>query len=314
MIHYYTGHPAEVYRQQFNDLLLAPEVTLRGLRTRELLHVVTEIPNPRDRLGIVPGRRLNPWLALSEALWLLAGRNDLTALAPYNKRIAEFSDDGKMLYGAYGYRIAGQIEPALARLRMDSADRRAVLAIWRAEDLTAPTLDPPCNDTVMFKLRDGALHMSVFCRSNDLHWGLHAVNIVQFGILQEYLAARLGVAFGPQLHWSDSLHIYRDGPAAEISERMVARSLEPVVALKGAPLWADLDEWKVSPVEFVKDCSDVLDDLKYGGLAFMEFADDFLRCYRERRYGQLESCRHAKTFTDWVTLGNEFWKEKEHAD
>jgi thymidylate synthase len=323
MIHY-IGHPASIYRWQLNDLLVAPEVVVRGRRTRELLNVVTEIPHPRDRLGIVPGRRFNPWLALSEALWLLAGRNDLAALEPYNKRIREFSDDGVTLYGAYGYRLRDQIESLLARLRADPADRRAVLSIWQPADLTASTFDPPCNTLLMFKLRDGALQMTVHCRSNDLHWGLHAVNAVQFGILQEYIAARLGAELGPQIHWSDSLHIYLDGPAATLTERMLARADEPVRELTGAELFPAAE---LPPHEQFKDCCDVAlgGGIKLGSqaLPFLQFADDFLRFYRRRdeHVDSTFTCRYPEQFNDWVEAGNvwlteasrEDQKEEEHA-
>lgn len=313
MIHHYRGHPAQIYRQQLWDLSTAPEVIVRGRPTRELLHVVTEIPVPRERWGIVPGRRLNPWLALSEALWLLAGRNDVAALAPYNKRIADYSDDGRTLYGAYGYRLREQIEPALARLRADPADRRVVLSIWKPEDLTAQTFDPPCNDLLMFKLRRGALDMTVHCRSNDLHWGLHAVNIPQFGILQEYLAARLGVALGPQIHWSDSLHLYTDGPAAELTKQMLLRRVAPIRELVGAALFAR----GLPPThsEFREMCAQPLCNGPTRDLpSFLQFAADFLRCYRECR--QLAShdfahCHHAERFTDWVEMGQAWMGEDE---
>src|SRR3990167_3960546 len=139
MTHLYSAKTfGSIYQQQLRDLVERPDhiVTVRGRPTRELLNVVTEITNPRARCQIVPGRKLNPWLMLSESLWLLAGRNDVASLLPYNKRIIKFSDDGKTLYGAYGYRIKDQIEPMLERLRQEDTDRRAVLPIWRAGDLT----------------------------------------------------------------------------------------------------------------------------------------------------------------------------------
>src|SRR3990167_2420988 len=148
MTHLYSAKTfGSIYQQQLRDLVDHPDyiVTVRGRPTRELLNVVTEITNPRARCQIVPGRKLNPWLALSEFLWMLAGRNDLAALKPYNKRIDQFSDDGKTLYGAYGYRIAQQIPQLLERLQKEPADRRAVLQIWNSHDLIAQTKDPPCN-------------------------------------------------------------------------------------------------------------------------------------------------------------------------
>ena len=230
-MHLFEGTCAQdLYRRQLFAILdYGQDVEVRGLRTRELLNVATIIQQPLRRPHIVPGRYANPYLALSESLHLLAGRNDVASLLPYNKRILEFSDDGETLYGAYGYRIRDQIPALIERLRRDPNDRRAVLSIWRPEDLTAEVKDPPCNDMVMFKLRAARLHMTVVNRSNDLHWGLYAVNVYQFSFLQEYIAACLGAGVGTQTHLSNSLHIYTgDHPGAKITARMVAARFVPL--------------------------------------------------------------------------------------
>lgn len=582
MIHVYSGdNPGRIYRQQLKDLVENPDyiVTVRDRPTRELLNVVTELRSPRNRCQIVPGRKLNPWLALSESLWLLAGRNDVASLLPYNKRITQFSDDGKTLYGAYGYRIADQIELALERLRQEDTDRRAVLQIWRPEDLTANTKDPPClagntvvaspegdmpikelvdkkypvytlneeskkielkwamgvyrgrrstikivtdagvlcvtpdhlfltkekkrlgfekkhvstvsyiwrkadnlqagmslvpiwrqidnrkgyeilrnvditknwsgdnkksihrmyyeflyglidssyhvhhlnhnpsdnrrnnflliegglhsqdhkskpdgkpyssrdgfmarkrnaieedertygptvsagtilsrwgkwsnyrsvvqgnhkvlrveegeeldvydlavednhnffvspgvlvhncNTQVRFKVRNENLFMKVSCRSNDLHWGLHAVNLFQFGILQEYIAARLGVGVGTQVHESDSLHIYTDTEGQKITDRMMAAMDEPLQELESIDWLFPNPFPDITHQDFAIMCGAVLDN-RYGmslpRFLFLEFAEDFLRSYREDPMGPI---RHAKIFASWMKLAGEF--------
>src|SRR3989304_4920002 len=152
----------EVYRDTLLTVMSeGASVEARGLQTKELLNFATVIEEPWNHCHFVPGRRWNPWIAMSEALWILAGRNDVAALLPYNKRIVEFSDDyGKgatppTLYGAYGKRIHYQIENMIARLEKDPNDRAAILSIWQPYDLHANTKDRPCNDMIMFKLRDG---------------------------------------------------------------------------------------------------------------------------------------------------------------
>jgi len=313
MTHFYrASNSAIIYRQQLKDLVENPDhiITVRGRPTRELLNVVTEITSPRARCQIVPGRKLSPWLMLSESLWLLAGRDDVAALEPYNKRISEFSDNGRTLYGAYGKRIADQIPNLLQRLIVEPNDRRAVLQIWREEDLTAITLDPPCNDLAMFKLRDENLHMTVICRSNDLHWGLHAVNLPQFSILLEYLAARLGVGVGTQTHLSQSLHIYTDVEGQKITDRMLAAMDEPLQELRVNGLFPSPLPSHITHKEFAEVwCSAVLDG--YGKqprpFPFLEFVDDFLQAYREP--DNKDPLRHAAAFSSWVRMAEEFWKK-----
>ncbi len=312
MRQYQGRNPADTYRQQLKDLLdEGDDVFVHGRPTKEFLDVQTQWTHPRERLQIIPGRRLNPWLALSEAIWTLAGRNDIAALLPYNKGIKMFSDDGEVLYGAYGYRISPQIVPLIKRLKADPNDRRCVLTIWDEGDLCAETKDPPCNDVVMFKLRDERLHMTVMNRSNDLHWGLYAVNQFQFGLLQEYIAARLGVGLGNQTHYSQSLHIYTDDQGSKITNRMLAAWDDPIEEVAHGwhfpQVLADHEEFKWL-------CNGVLAAdatvVKATKMPFFEFADDFLRVYRMRsdkeRLFEGAIIRHADRYPDWMALGKEF--------
>ncbi len=308
--------PHLLYRDQLGALLTdGEEVTVRGRPTRELLDVATVIRDPRQRVHVVPGRWANPFLALSDSLHVLAGRSDVASLLPYNQRIVDFSDDGEWLYGAYGPRIARQIMPLIERLRANTTDRRAILSIWEERDLQAPTKDPPCNDLVAFKLRNDHLHMTVFNRSNDLHWGLYAVNIYQFSILQEYIAARLRVELGTQTHISNSLHVYTDELGEKITVRMLNALEYPLPELPAPsflfPMGLPRHE------EFVRDCNTVLEGESYGnspgieeeGMAFLEFASDFLREYRAHKAGvtvRLRELRHASYFSDWIFAAEEF--------
>lgn len=89
--------------------------------------------------------------------------------------------------------------------------------------------DVCCNLSVMFSLRDTTeefedyskcpegittdrvvkvLDMTVTNRSNDLVWGALGANYVHFTVLQEYMAARLGVEVGRYHHVSNNLHVY----------------------------------------------------------------------------------------------------------
>ena len=301
--------PHNLYRYQLNYIRSAgQDVEVNGKPTKELLDVATVIEEPRRRVHVVPGRRANPFLALSEALHILGGRPDVASLPPYNKRIVDFSDDGVDLYGAYGRRIKDQIPHLLNRLRADPHDRRAILSIWEDRDLDADTKDPPCNDIVAFKLRENRLYMTIFNRSNDLHWGLYAVNLPTFSILQEYLAARLQVQLGTQTHISNSLHIYTgDHPGVKITDRMLAAMAEPLPELPEAqPLFPN---GLPNHDTFVGDCNRVLDGEAIEGVAFLEFAADFLKEYRAHRAGvaaNLAECRHGHYYADWLEAGDEF--------
>jgi thymidylate synthase len=65
------------------------------------------------------------------------------------------------------------------------------------------------------------LDIMVTNRSNDLLWGLLGANYVQFSMLQEYLAACIGVEVGKYHHMSNNLHVY-DGRADWKPEALLA--------------------------------------------------------------------------------------------
>ena len=54
------------------------------------------------------------------------------------------------------------------------------------------------------------LDMTVLCRSNDAVWGAYGANAVHFSVLQEYLAARIGVEVGLLYQVSNNFHVYQD--------------------------------------------------------------------------------------------------------
>lgn len=260
--------------------------------------------HPRERVLFNQVRDCNCFFHLYEALWMLAGRDDVASLAFYNSKVHQFSDDyyedmdgiNGTFNGAYGKRwrtssgppklinpgIAGyrrdgidQLNILVEHLKADPNSRRAVLQMWNLENdllkigegnctCTKDYAPPPqdmrasnghyngcqvnrvskdlcCNTSVMFSLREERLtidrflaaehvktegsiatmkpppackylDMTVTNRSNDLLWGLLGSNYVCFSLLQEYMAARLGVQVGLYHHFTNNLHVYKDRP------------------------------------------------------------------------------------------------------
>lgn len=187
--------------------------------------VCTVYERPLERVLFDEVRDANPFFHLMEALWMLAGRNDVEWLVRFNQRMATYSDDGVVFNAAYGYRWREQFELEAAHgaelrdqlgaivglLRKDPDSRRAVLQIWDAEaDLGVASKDLACNTQAMFKVRAGRLNITVTNRSNDIIWGCYGANAVQFSMLLEYMAARVGVEPGLYRQVSDSFHAYEE--------------------------------------------------------------------------------------------------------
>ena len=189
-------------------------------RVVELGPGVFELLSDRDRFVFLRGRCLNPFFAMVEACWVLAGENSLTPLEFVLPDYGRFSDDGSTLCGAYGYRFRvefgiDQFEAAIRHLSAYPKSRRVVLTIYSPRDILADSQDIPCNTQVLLKRRSDSLDVTVISRSNDLFLGVPYDWFV-FHAIQSYLAAKLRCRVGIQRHFSDCLHLYvRDLPKAE---------------------------------------------------------------------------------------------------
>lgn len=198
---------------RYGDVIVAPRP------------VTSHYENPRNRVLLDPTRDANPFFHLMEALWILAGRDDVAWLARFNNKMREFSDDGDTFHAAYGDRLRrcmaehhpqanrlgciDQLDIAVEALRLNPADRRVVLSIWSPEaDLFWVSKDIPCNDMIKLEIRDGRLNLIVFNRSNDIIWGCYGANVVQFSMIQEYLAGRIGCEVGFMEQVSTNWHAY----------------------------------------------------------------------------------------------------------
>lgn len=198
---------AEAYSILRKELLEAPLVAPRGLKTKELLGTTIHLRNPRNRLGFHKDRGYSLPLMIAEAIMLFSDSDRLEHLAFINPRMKMYSDTGSTLFGAYGNRIHTNIQDVLRKLKDDSSTRQAVLPIIRPYDLRVVTKDFPCTQVLQLMIRDSKLHMFTTMRSNDFGWGLQ-YDLPVFTIFQEILANTLQVEVGEYWHTANSLHIY----------------------------------------------------------------------------------------------------------
>lgn len=171
--------------------------------------------NPTERVLFDPVRDSNPFLGFFEALWIIAGRNDVGFLQGIVDSMKNFSDNGKTYYGAYGHRLrvqfaVDQVASAIGRLRKNPDDRQVVMLIRHPGDADYSGKDQPCNYAVDLKVRNGALNITVMNRSNDFIWGLTGTNVVQFSTLQEYIAGHIGTKVGTYHQITTSMHCYQN--------------------------------------------------------------------------------------------------------
>ena len=202
-----------------NTLLSEGEwVETRNGKTCRLDEPMTTVYGmPQERVLFDERRDANPFFHLMESLWMLAGRNDLAFVERFARQMRAYSDDGSTLWGAYGYRWRSQFDTdqllwAVDRLAANPNDRRVVLTMWdaRTDPMVADAggKDVPCNVAMKFAVRDGAVNMTVWNRSNDIVWGAYGANAVHMSILQEFVAQAIGARIGRYWQVSDDWHMY----------------------------------------------------------------------------------------------------------
>lgn len=178
-------------------------VAPRGFKTREVRGASLLLTRPQYNLVTV--KPLNIRFAVAEFLWILTGQNRLDLIDKFNGEITQFSDDGRHLSGAYGPPVADQLPWVIKQLEDQEDTRQALLTIWRPRP--GPSADVPCTISMQFMLRDDALEMVVFMRSNDLWLGF-PYDLFVFTMIQRYVAHAIGVPAGPYHHHVGSLHVY----------------------------------------------------------------------------------------------------------
>lgn len=297
--------------------------------------------SPTRRVLFNPVRDANCFFHMMESLWMLSGRNDVDPLAYYCGNVKQYSDDGKTFNGAYGERWRyshsqsrprewegiDQLDLLVSHLKADPESRRAVLSMWNVEDdlLKVDTArDVCCNLNVMFSLRRAMktegrgeaevevypasyLDMTVTNRSNDLLWGMLGANYTTFTILQEYMAARLGVEVGKYHHVSNNVHVYVERPDWRPVDLL---SVDPFdadsydgldnVPLKTVPLVRDPETFEQELPEFVSRHVDGQDSgiaVEWDEPFLEDVAEPLLSAFHEHKQGFHE---HAMRFCESI--------------
>ena len=179
----------------------------RGTCTRELIAVQLTVTDMLNNILVHPVRGLNYRFMVAEWMWIMAGRSDVESIARYNKKIAEFSDDGKRFFGAYGPRLAPQWEPTIELLKQDHSCRQAVMTVYASGDSAQKSKDTPCTLSLQLLVRRGQLHGIVTMRSSDIWLGM-PYDFFNFSMICNYIGMRLGFPVGSLTFNLGSSHLY----------------------------------------------------------------------------------------------------------
>ena len=281
--------------------------------------VVTVYQRPWERVLLYPSRDANPFFHLVEAIWMMAGSNDLKQLTYFNSGMSKFSDDGETLNGAYGYRWFqhfdrlgaidrpeyDQVEKVIEVLQKDPESRRAVLQMWDARsDLDSSSKDIPCNTNIYFKIRNQKLQMTVCNRSNDMIWGAYGANAVHMSVLQEYVAKALNVEMGEYYQFSDSFHVYLTPQWSELMNS----NLDPIdYPQQQVPVVTDASTFIEECKHFIAhrptfDWGHLNRPYQYTNPIFTEVLYPMVMayaCHKDREYALAHNCVQEIKAADW---------------
>lgn len=229
---------------------------------KELTAVQVTLTSPWERYQYAPSRKASLPAQIAETAWVLSGRNDVEWLTHYLPQAQRFSDDGETWRGGYGPRLRSwgdgprsidQLEHVVDVLRRDPDSRRAILSIYNPTLDARDGLDIPCNQYVQLMIRDGALHMFVSIRSNDLMWGWSGINTFEWSVLQQAVSEILGVDMGPVTYSIASLHLYERhwDKAARIVMEYAQQDETQAVAVDQARVFADSIEPSVDALDTI---------------------------------------------------------------
>lgn len=269
--------------------------------------VITEIRNPQERVLFWGLRDANPYFHLMESLWMLAGRNDVDFPAHFVKSFVNYSDDGIILDGAYGYRWRNffdfdQLEKAAEMLKTVPETRRVVIQMWDAfQDLGSSSVDIPCNLSIVVDTRGGRLNFYISNRSNDIVWGLYGANAVHFSVLQEFLASYIGIPVGTMYTFSVNAHLYTS-PAKNLEmlsapiheDKYASGKVEPFPLVS-----TNIESWQQDLQAFMDDPGQ---PKIYSDIFFQEVAQPMYLSWEAHKAGMKEKAIRRATMiiaSDW---------------
>ncbi len=185
------------------------EATPRDMVTKELLDrsVSFHMEHP---VCFHQNRKLSYRFMAAEALWITDGSNSVTDIAPYNRNIEAFSDNGQIFNGAYGPHFNEQFAYVCQTLLQDADTRQAVMTLWTRKPTSSK--DIACTVAMAWNVRDGSLNCHVFMRSSDAWLGLpydmFNFTVMTIKILCELNKFARNLTLGRQYMTLVSSHLY----------------------------------------------------------------------------------------------------------
>lgn len=189
-----------------------------------VLHISKPFAEPRYHLGI-PGALEDVEKYVQEVIygvhdyWMNDKSNPNRWTYTYHERLFSYKTTQFLdLHLGTLYKKINQIEKVIQQLKVCPYTRRANVITWQPWS-DPDHIDPPCLQSLTFRIENDKLNMNVRFRSNDLLKAAF-MNMIALTELQKMVAKEVGVKVGEYLHISDSMHIY--GKDFKDTEKLLA--------------------------------------------------------------------------------------------
>jgi thymidylate synthase len=245
---------ATVFSEISNALLNDPEHVSapRGQTIHEVSNAVVYINNPENNLFINPVRSTDEKYLRDELQLYFAGRRDLEGFEKASKFWGKLSDDGETVNSAYGYLIFqeknehGKTEWQWAydSLINDKDSRQALIRFNKPTMSYDGNKDFVCTLNAIFDIRDDKLNLTVYRRSQDVHFGL-PYDMAWESLMQQNMLLLLrekypDLQLGSYTLHCKSLHmyernfgVYEEANQKQFLSAMTPRMVRPIVDAKG---------------------------------------------------------------------------------
>jgi thymidylate synthase len=116
-------------------------------------------------------RKASNFRSLGMALWNVRASQEVNEVSFYNPLAVEFSDNGYTIRSPWGYRIFGPdifispINKAILLLTKDSSTQRAIIPVYREDDIYVESKDVPCLTSISLAIRQRTLVATASFRS-----------------------------------------------------------------------------------------------------------------------------------------------------
>lgn len=211
------------YWRLLGEISRSPELTVRGMTTKELCNAVLEVDcdvysSPaRDLVGLNGPTAQSEYL-LHELVWYLSGDMKIDYIAEHGgrfwKKIADERNGIHSNYGALTLFYQGDlgftpVQFVIGELRRDPNSRRAVILYNKPEFCHSHNKDFVCTQVQQFLFRNGKLNSTVYIRSSDCIRGL-SFDIPWWRFLQTVIANTVGMPVGDLTVFLGSVHVYKE--------------------------------------------------------------------------------------------------------